>query len=463
MRKSVLWSLRLGFTSKNATEIENVGLESFLKSSFGSFVDDKLPDFLADSPKSLAEIRAFRAKLNQATPEEKQKIRKSEVRKSFLLQQWWIGKMQQTPYPLREKMVCFWHNHFVSTIKKVKVNYWIYQHHMTLQKHAFGNFKELTKAMVHTNALISYLDNQKSRNNKVNENLSRELLELFTLGIGNYTENDIKNGARALAGLGFGDEQGEYRRSFENQDPTTYFGRTGNFDANTLVDIIFGQPNIPYFITEKILKWFIYDDPDTKLVKYYGDYFRSVNFEIQPLLLKIFTEEYTKENAGSRIKDPLLYILQLLHELNIENMDVSRIALFLRQQGMELFNQPNVKGWEGGRSWLTTQTYLQREKVADMLCFNKGQGAMKMNVPKIGLNGNIQGIKPAIALNEMSMTSKDIINELSGKLLFNVDDSMFENMQAVLKYDFDPKSEGAGNNLLRLFNYIVKAPEYQIL
>ena len=261
-------------------------------------------------------------------------------------------------------MVCFWHNHFVSTSQKVKINYWIYQHNMILRENAFGNFKEMTKQIVKSNAMIKYLDNTDNKKGKLNENLSRELLELFTIGIGNYTEDDIKNGARALAGLNYGDEGGVYRKNLEDNSNKTYFGRTGNWKSDDLVDIIFEQKNIPYLITLKILKWFLYDNPSEDLVVYYGDYFRKVNFEIEPLLTKIFTEEYSKDNSGKKIKDPLVYIFQLIDELQLKDYDETMIVSFLRAQGMDLYNQANVKGWDGGNSWLTSQVYLQRRAMS---------------------------------------------------------------------------------------------------
>ena len=139
--------------------------------------------------------------------------------------------------------------------------------------------------------MIEYLDNKDNRRNKLNENLSRELLELFTIGIGNYTENDIKNGAKALAGLLPNDIEGTYRPNFENSEEIEYFGKKGIFKADDLIDIIFQQQQTPYLIVRKILKWFIYDNPEDDLVKYYGDYFRQIDFEIQPLLTKIISEE----------------------------------------------------------------------------------------------------------------------------------------------------------------------------
>ena len=373
--------------------------------------------------------------------------------------------MQQETFPLREKMVCFWHNHFVSTSQKVKVNYWIYQQNYLLRENAFGNFKQLTKVMIQTNAMVRYLDNVDNKKDKINENLSRELLELFTLGIGNYTEDDIKNGARALAGLGLGEMDATYRKLQEDNTDKTYFGKTGNWKADDLVDIIFEQKHIPYLITRKILKWFIYDHPSEDLVTYYGDYFRKMNFEIAPLLTKIATEEYPKDTAGSKIKDPLVYLFQMIDELNIEDINTTLITFFLKQQGMDLFNQPNVKGWDGGNSWLTSQIYLQRNNVADLLCNGRNISRKTFDkTPEEGEQPNVVLEKIKVRIDfDKNGNNKKIISELSNRTLFKVDDSIQKDMENVLKYDFDAKEENANYAVLRLFNYIAKTPEYQLI
>jgi uncharacterized protein (DUF1800 family) len=470
MKKASLWSLRLGFSNKQASEIEKLGLEKFLSKSFETQYDAILPEFLKDEPKTIEDLKATRDSIKNATKEEQTEIIKSQVKKSIDLKNWWINKMQHEELPLHEKMVCFWHNHFVATTKKVKVNYWIYQHNMVLRKNAFGNFKILTKEIIKTNAMVRYLDNVDNKKGKLNENLSRELLELFTLGIGNYSEDDIKNGAKALAGLNLGENGAVYRKFQQDNEAITYLGKRGNFKVDDLIDIIFEQPNIPFLITRKILKWFIYDNPSQELVSYYGNYFKKVNFEIQPLLTKIFIEEYPKENAGSKIKDPLTYILQLMHELHIEQENKTLITFFLSQQGMDLMNQPNVKGWDGGNAWLSSQIYLQRNNLADLWCngrnftrkaFNQmgnEDSIMKDNNPKIEIE------KVPIQLDwSKNGTNKTVISELSNRLLFQVSDEMQKEMETILKYDFDLESEGAENAVLRLFNYIVKTPEYQLI
>jgi uncharacterized protein (DUF1800 family) len=465
MNKSNLWSLRLGFSGKQAQLIEQLGFEKFLNQSYATTFEKTLPTFLDDEPKTIAELKELRQSIKNGTADDQKKVIKKQIKNATELKKWWIDKFLTEKFPLREKMTCFWHNHFVATSQKVKSTYWIYQHNMILRENAFGNFKELTKLIVKSNAMVRYLDNVDNRKDKINENLSRELLELFTIGIGNYTENDIKEGAKALAGLNLGEESAVYRRFLEDNSTKTYFGKQGNFKADDLVDIIFEQKNTPYLITRKILKWFIYDNPSEDLVVYYGDYFRKMNFEIKPLLTKIFTEEFAKENSGSKIKDPLTYLFQLTDELNITNSNSNLISFFLKQQGMDLFNQPNVKGWDGGNSWLTSQIYLQRNNASDLLC--NGRNISRKVFDKIPEEGD----EPEIKLEKINVSidfnkngnNKQIISELSNRLLFRVDENLQKDMENLLKYDFDAKDANANYAVLRLFNYITKTPEYQLI
>jgi len=460
MDKNTLWSLRLGYSAKQAKAIEKIGLKKFLEQSFATKVDSKIPDFLEYSPKSFDEYKEIRKKLKAASPEEAKEMLKKEVQTSFEMKSWWIDKMIDSEFPLREKMTCFWHNHYVSTFQKVKVNYWVFQHNKILRENAFGNFKTLTKEIIQSNAMVRYLDNVDNRKDKLNENLSRELLELFTLGIGNYTEQDIKNGAKGLAGLGLGEENAVYRKIFEDNEPFVYLGKKGNFKVDEMVDVIFEQPNIPYLITRKILKWFIYDNPKEELVHYYGDYFKKMDFEIKPLLTKIFTEEFAKNNAGSKIKNPLEYSLQLMDELNVANPNTKLIAFFIKEQGMDLFNQPNVKGWDGGNSWLTSQIFLQRNNAADLLCNGKNISRENANTMMKQNPNRMLSVK----LNwDKEENNKEIIAQLTDRLLFQVDKNTQQDFEQILKYDFDSKTEGSENAVMRLFNFMVKTPEFQLI
>ncbi|WPR72879.1 DUF1800 domain-containing protein [Flavobacterium sp. NG2] len=461
MNRNSLWSLRLGFSNKQASTIENLGIKKFLEQSFRVPFDNNIPLFLADSPKTFAELKEMRQMAKDADGEAKKMLLKASNSTNVEMKSWWIDKMLNDEFPLKEKMVCFWHNHYVATYQKVKVNYWIFQHNQILREHAFGNFKELTKQIVQSNAVVRYLDNTDNKKGKINENLSRELLELFTIGIGNYTEDDIQNGAKGLAGLGIGEDKATYRKREEDNDPIIYFGKKGVFKIDEMVDIIFEQKNIPYFVTRKILKWFIYDEPNEKLVTYYGDYFRSVNFEIKPLLTKIFTEEFDKNTAGSKIKNPLEYSLQLISELNIDIKNNAFIANFAKQQNMDLFNQPNVKGWDGGKSWLTSQMYLQRNNLSYILTNGRIlnqkllKDPSKMDSPKMK--------EVPVHLDWTKGNNKQIIAQLSDRLLFQVDESSQKDFESILKYDFDENAKNADQAVLRLFSNMIKLPEFQLI
>jgi Protein of unknown function (DUF1800) len=463
MNNNTLWSLRLGFSNKQSKSIESLGLAKFLEQSFATKFDASIPEFLSDSPKSYEDFKTLR-KERKENPDERKDLLRKEVKTSNEMRAWWIDKMIVDEFPLREKMTCFWHNHYVSTFQKVKVNHWIFNNNQILRENAFGNFKDLTKKIIKTNAMVRYLDNNDNKKGKFNENLSRELLELFTLGIGNYSEQDIKNGAKGLAGLSVGEEFAVYRPKFQDDEAFEYLGKKGSFKIDEMIDIIFEQPNVPYLLTRKILKWFIYDTPKEELVKYYGDYFKKQNFEIKPLLTKIFKEEFIKQNVGSKIKNPIEFTLQLMDELNIKNTNLKPIAFFLKEQGMDLFNQPNVKGWDGGNSWLTSQVYLQRNKIVDLLCNGKpfpkrkdvSENSDSMmetenKIPKITLNWNKSG------------DNKQIITELKERILYSVDENTQLDFEKILKYDFDPNTEGSENAVLRLFNAMTKTPEFQLI
>ncbi len=464
MNNNTLWSLRLGFSNKQSKVIETMGLSEFLNQSFQVKFDNTIPEFLSDSPKSYEDFKAIRKERKEQNPTERQDLLRKEVKTSFQMRAWWIDKMINDAFPLQEKMTCFWHNHYVATFQKIKVNHWIFHHNQILRENAFGNFRDLTKKIIKTNATVKYLDNNDNKVGKLNENLSRELLELFTLGIGNYTEDDIKNGAKGLAGLSIGEENAMYRPRFEDNETFEYLGKKGNFKIDEMIDIIFEQKNIPYFLTKKILKWFVYDNPSEKLIQYYGDYFKKVDFEIKPLLIKIFTEEFSKNTAGSKIKNPIEFSLQLMNELNIKAQKPKLIAYFLKQQGMDLFNQPNVKGWDCGNSWLTSQVYLQRNNAADALCIGKNLSKSRKEDKQDEMMTENENtvIKPNLNWVRKG-TNKTIIAELKDRLLFTIDEASQKDFENILKYDFDPEAENADQGVLRLFNAMVKLPEYQLI
>ena len=462
MDNKTLWSLRLGFSGKQAGLIEKEGIQKFVKNSFAVPIAPVPASLMKGELRIPTEIEAYRIAEKKRQEKGWQAIQIQIDTKSFEIKSWWISQMMAEKYPLREKMTVFWHNHYVTALRKVQVNSWIVDHNIMLRKNAFGNFRELTKKVLYTNAMIKYLDNNNNKKSKLNENLSRELLELFTIGVGHYSENDVKNGAKALAGLTLGPEGAVYDVKQEFTEPFTYLGKTGKFKANDIVDIIFEQKAAPYFVTRKLLKWFIYDNPPEELVTYYGDYLRKVDFELEPFLLKVFTEEFAKPTGGSKIKDPLVFTLHLMDELNITNQNNKVTAVFIRGQGMDLYNQVNVKGWDGGKSWLSTQLFSQRNNIADTFC--KGQNLSRKSLYNLESENETFPEKLNIHIDWVKKgTNKEIIAQLKNRLLFTADDSLQKDFEAIITHDFDPNSESADKGILRLFNYMVNSPEFQIV
>ena len=203
----------------------------------------------------------------------------------------WLRRMIETRRPLQEKMVLFWHGHLVSGLPETRV-----AEHMGMQLDLFrrlatGNFKELVLAVSRDPAMLSYLDNNSNRKGKPNENYARELLELFTMGIGNYTEQDIREAARAFTGWTFVGNEFVFQRNQHDEGTKTFLGRTGNWDGTDIVDVIFQQPATARFLPRRLWEFLAYLAPEEALVEELSDTFRRGRWEIKPLLRTIFLSE----------------------------------------------------------------------------------------------------------------------------------------------------------------------------
>jgi uncharacterized protein (DUF1800 family) len=460
MKPESIYSLRIGFSNKHSGIISSMGIKSYVLKLLENPLLEPKPEFIL----SFEEVEKIGKEYKQLSEDEK-KIKQQEDKKRFRnLQNWWLQKMYTSENPLQEKMTLFWHNHFVSSYQKVKVSSNIFFQNNLFREYAFGNIKELTKEILYDNAMLIYLDNKQNKVGRPNENLSRELLELFTLGIGNYTETDISEGARALAGLAPGKNKGNYRPANQDNGDKVYLGKKGNLKAADLVDAIFSHPRAPYRITEKLLQYFLTDEPKVNLINEYAQFLKESNYELKPFLLKLFTDKNFLKYKGQKIKDPLTFILQTLNELNICDVPYNPAINFLKNQNMEIFNPPNVKGWDGGRAWLDSGKLVSRAAIINNLC-NKTFGN-KLNMDdsqekKPGMETDC--FAPKLNLETKSGSNKEIIRELSDKMVFEVDSNLQEDMENVLKYDFDLSAPNANESILKLGKTIMKTPEYQIL
>ncbi len=471
MKSNYFISQRLGFSNAQADDIQQMGVLAFLKKSFERPLSIETPKFMDDAPKTRDEYRDLR-KMDEM---QKKKAAVAETLRIAGLSHAWVERMQTEAYPLREKMTLFWHNHFVSGFKKTKISWAMWQQNQLFREMAFGNYRELTRRILSDNAMIAYLDNTQNRAKAPNENLSRELLELFTLGVGNYSETDIKEGARALAGLNIGDGGARYYKIWEDDGDKTYLGKKGNWKADDLVRLIFEHPRAGRRLMEKFLKYFMTDTPSVQIIEEYTLAFRKADFEMKPMLGKLVKDERFLKSAGDKIKDPLSFLLTTLHEFQLDTPPARQLVQYFKEQDMILFNPPNVKGWDGGTAWLSSQKLLQRCGVVATIAGGKSLDNFRFRPKQMEMADDMEMSEgamfgkprneqklPALKWDKSLTTNKLIISDLSERLVFNVSKDMQTDMEQVLKYDFNPSEMNAQQAVTRLAEYIMKSPEFQL-
>ena len=297
-------------------------------------------------------------------------------------QGWWFRRMAKTKHPLREKMTLFWHDHFATSVQKVKQPVLMIMQNELFRDHAFGSFKELTQSILLDPAMMLYLDTQSSRKGKPNENFAREVMELFTLGEGNYTEQDIREAARAFTGYSLNRFTGKvtHTRNQWDESPKTVFGKTGPFDGKEVIDLIFQKPEASSFIARKIWQFFVYDNPSDAAVDALAGTLRKADYQVGPLLREIFLsrEFYAEASIRSQIKSPVQYLIQMFKQLEIADPPAGFPITAQQQLGQILFMPPNVAGWDWGQAWINTNTLLTRYNLAGFLTKGADTGAKQM-------------------------------------------------------------------------------------
>lgn len=279
----------------------------------------------------------------------------------------WVDLMVNSNAILRERMSLFWHGHFACRIiKPVPALNYI----NTIRRHALGSFRELLMAVCKEPAMLQYLNNQQNRKNNPNENFAREVMELFTMGRGNYSENDVKEGARAFTGWTF-DNNGEFLLKERNHDAGVkhFLGQEGTFNGADVVRILLEKRETAHFITTKIYRSFVNDVPNKERIDKLAEDFYKSGYDISQLLRKIFTAEwfYDLSPQNALIKSPVELFTGIPRSLGGAFKN-PRSALFAQKiLGQMLFNPPNVAGWPGGRNWIDSSSLLLRMQLPEMM------------------------------------------------------------------------------------------------
>ncbi len=298
--------------------------------------------------------------------------RRAEGVQQTRLRDWWLQRMAQSPRQLEEKLTLFWHGHFASEYRTVRNSYAMYEQNQLFRAHAAGNFGALLHGIVHDPAMLRYLDNNSNIKGRPNENLAREIMELFSLGEGNYAEEDIMEGARALTGYSYDTSTSQFRFTVSRHDTEnkTIFGRTGAWAGDDFVDLILQQPFAPRFISRKLFVYFTYENPDQEIVHRMATVLSKHRYEMAPMLKNLFMskEFYSDKAMATQIKNPVQLAIGTLRDLGIKDISYGTLGTSIAGMGQEIFGPPNVRGWEGGQFWVNAnRLFVRYNGIADLV------------------------------------------------------------------------------------------------
>ncbi len=291
------------------------------------------------------------------------------------LRLWWLNRMRWSPFAAREKATLFWHGHWATSAEKVKEAFPLWQQNETLRAHALGSFRRLALEMSRDTAMIRYLDLNQSKSGKPNENFARELMELFVLGEGNYTEQDIREAARAFTGYRVSQKTQQFyfsKRNFDSGEKT-FFGKSGPFGGDEIVGILLENPQAPRFLARKLWVFYAGTEPTPAQVESLAAAYRASDYDTSAVLRRMFLsrEFYSPEVVRRQVKSPVQWLVGTCKVLEIPLPNGETCEGMLRQLGQTLFAPPNVKGWDGGRAWITSSTLLLRYNFAGYLVSGK--------------------------------------------------------------------------------------------
>lgn len=349
------WIKTEEFASKSAAETLKMLLQA--ESSY-----KPLRFFSADRPKD-------RNQLKGKSKEEKKKLKTDSGLKILSLRKAWLQEMINAPVGIREKMALIWHSNLACR----SPHYFATEDYLDiLRRNALGNYKTMVTEMAHAMCMLEFLSNQLNRKGNPNENFGRELLELFTLGRGHYTEQDIKEASRAFTGWGFdpASAQFEFKAEWHDEGSKTFLGKTGNWNGNDIIDIIFANEQTSVYITRKVYRWIIQEQPVEAEVSQAAKAFFNSGYDIQTLLLALVKLPSFTSSRGTQIKNPTELLVGTSRILGLSFANDRGVQKIMQVLGMPLFFPPNVSGWTIGRSWIDNSRLLVRLNLPQLLLTN---------------------------------------------------------------------------------------------
>jgi len=417
--------------------------------------------------------------IRHGTPEEKrqlqQEYQKQQRQRITELRGWWLQRMATGPRPLQEKMALFWHGHFATSMDKVRDAYYMWRQNDIFRRLATGNWQLLLLEVGKDPAMLVWLDQAQSRREHPNENYAREVMELFALGEGHYTEHDITEAARALTGWSL-DRQAQsyiYRPFAHDTGEKTIFGKTGNFDGDDFIGMIVAHPQSAKFITAKIWNYFAGSEPSPELNEALAAELRANGNNFKPFLRTMFRSEefYSPDIVRNQVKSPVQWLVGSVRVLETELPPPLVSWGMLRQLGQDLFAPPNVKGWDGGVTWITTNTLLTRYNDAQALV----QGSLPpLSAGDFGGKGAGNGQKAMRALQRLRVGGVSVEKILTPEerddnhaIIASLQNRLFQtnlkqDQQEALQEFLDSKAKMSDADILTAIRLMMSTPEYQV-
>jgi uncharacterized protein (DUF1800 family) len=338
--------------------------------------DERRAYRMAQQAQNEDELARFRELRQQREQEDRRQI--GEVQK------WWLERMIETRTPLEEKLTLFWHGHFATSYRTIENSQHMLLQNQLFRQHAVGNFGELLAGIIRDPAMLAYLDNNDSRKGQPNENLAREVMELFSLGVGNYSEDDIKEGARALTGYTFEFNTFQFRKNNHDNGKKSILGQSGTWDGDDFVKIILSKRACAQFITRRLYNFLVADvppderggqiaasvEPATRSVlRELGDMLYARKYNLRPVLRRLLLSRHFYDDTlmAQQIKSPAMLVVGAVRSLQTPVRDLQLLNQAMDMMGQRLFFPPSVKGWDGGRTWINTSTLFVRQNVLAFL------------------------------------------------------------------------------------------------
>ncbi|MBI1743163.1 DUF1800 domain-containing protein [Candidatus Acetothermia bacterium] len=290
-------------------------------------------------------------------------------------QAYWLTRMIYTQRPFLEKITLFWHGHFATSVRKVARSEIMLQQIDLFRRLAVASFRDILLEVSKDPAMIIWLDNFTNVKGKPNENYARELMELFSLGIGNYTEVDIREAARAFTGWTLRGNQFFFNASQHDDGPKTVFSKTGSWNGDDIVNIIVTLPAASRFITKKLFEFFAYGDPEQAISDDLANVYSQSNYSIKAIMRRIFTMDafYSDKAFYTNVKSPTELVVSAIRMLK-GTINPTQVANFMSGMEQDLLAPPTVKGWDGGLSWISTSNLLSRYNFSNFLATSRGNG-----------------------------------------------------------------------------------------